>query len=317
MEVDGKRQRCRAIYDDSNSVVLSKEPYIYSRPWYFDVRFHDEEGKWWPANSVAQNIVGLCFLQSDMFNLLVAGSMATCVSPTVISGGTLGKAVNTLSLGHVYQSNHDLKVQQIPLTFDPKAMPLAMQFLDDAIEAQTGVMDHRIMQADRKSGDVTARQIAAEQTAASENEGAYPTFAADTMEQMARMWMEYVQNHASVLRAVYAGALPQEFYGKARNRVRWVATGKSPGNSPDFLIGKLQALYTMSRDPMSAYHPQRTETALGGAMQLPINMEGIQKTSEEMAQAQAAAAAMAQSQMAGQEGDTGLGGLLGGVGQAS
>lgn len=311
LEIDGKRSRCRVVYDHEHTTVLMKEKYVYSRPWYFDVRFHDEEGKWWPANSVAQNIVGLCYLQSDMFNLLVAGSMATCVSPTVISGGTLGKQVNSLSLGHVYQSQYDLKVQQIPLTFNPQYMPVAMQYLDDQIEAETGVMDHRLMQADRKSGDVTARQIAAEESAAAQNEGTYPGFAADTLEQMARLWLEFVRLHPSVFRQAYGAAIPQQFYGKSYNRVRWVATGKNPGNSPEFLIGKMEAVYMMSQNPMSILHPQRTENALLSAMQLPINLEGVKKTNEEMAQTEAA---LAQAQMAQQEGNPGIGGFVGGVG---
>lgn len=315
LEIDGKRQRCRVVYDHENSRVLMKEAYIYSRPWYFDVRFHDEEGKWWPSSSIAQNIIGLCFLQSDMFNLVVAGSMATCVSPTVISGGTLGKNTNTLSLGHVYQSSYDLKVQQIPLSFDPKAMPEAMRYLDDAIEAETGIMEHRLLQTQRKSGDVTATQIAAEEQAASQNEGAYPGFSADTIEQMARLWLEFVQLHPSVFRSVYGTAIPDEFYGKANNRVRWVATGKDPGNSPEQVVGKLEVVYTMSRQPGTELHPGRTERALLGAMKLPLRVEGILKTPDELAQEQAQAMALAQMQMAATGG--GDGGVVGGMGQAS
>lgn len=51
----------------------------------------EEDGKWCPDGSVAQNIVRLCLLQNDMLKLLVTGSMATAANPVVISGGSLGK----------------------------------------------------------------------------------------------------------------------------------------------------------------------------------------------------------------------------------
>ena len=79
-------------------------------PWRdgaIPVRFHEEEGKWWPSGSVAQNIVGLCLLQNDMFNLMVAGSMATCANPGVISGGSLGKKIKTGVFGA------DMKVELV------------------------------------------------------------------------------------------------------------------------------------------------------------------------------------------------------------
>ena len=313
IELDGSRKWCRVVFHQEDGKVLLKESYPYTRPWYFDVRFHDEEGKWWPANSIAQNIIGLCYLQSDMFNLMAAGSMATAVSPTVISNGSLGAKVKNLSLGHVYQSPYDIKVQQIPLSFDPKAMPLVQRQIDDLIESQTGIFNNRLMQ-DRKSGDVTATQIAAEEQAASQNEGTYPAFASDTLEEMAHFWHELIRSHPGVLRAVYGERIPEQFYGKSWSRVRWVSTGKSPGNAPQFLVGKLQALYTMSRQPGSVLHAQRTEKALVNSMDVPINVEGIIKTDEEMAQEQAQAAAMAAQEMAQSQGGGSDAGIMGGVG---
>lgn len=298
LEIDGKRQWCRIVYDRVSTKVLLKEAYPYSRPWYFEMRLHDEEGKFWPANSVAQNIVGLCILQSNMFNLAVAGSMATAAPPTVISGGTLGKQYKALNLGMIIESPYDLKVQAIPMEFNVGAMPQLMSFLNDQIEAQTGIYNQRL-NAERKSGDVTATQITAEETAANQNESAYPSFAADFVEDMAEFLHELARSHAGMFRKVYDGILQQEFFNALAAKVRWHVTGRRSGNSPQILLGKLQALLTMAAQPQSGFNYTKVESAIADAMQLPINIEGLKKTDEQMAQEAQAMAAMAQQQAQG------------------
>ena len=296
IELDGKPERCKVVYSQDGTKVLSKEPYIYSRPWYFDVRFHDEYGKFWPSGSVAQDIVGLCLLKSDMFNLTATGSMAACAPPVVISGGTLGKKHKSVNLAQIYETPYDLKVQQIPISFDPGAMPAVMEMVDRLMESATGVTDVRLA-AERKSGDITATQISAEEQAAAQNEGSYPAFVADVVEQMAKFWQEeLIVSHSAAFRQYYGKAIPAELYGFAVGKVRWQVTGRKPGNSPHLLVQKLQMLWQMSQGQNSAYHPQRTEKAMVEAMQLPINTEGLEYTREELAQIQAAKVAMAQAE---------------------
>ena len=299
--IDGQRQWYRVVFERTNGRLLSYEAYPYSRPWYFDLRFHDEEGKFWPANSVAQNIVGLCLLQSNMFNLLVAGSMATAANPTVITGGSLSfgtQKIKTLSLGQVIESPYDLKVQEIPLNFSAQYMPQAMEFIDDAIESQTGIYNQRL-NADRKSGDVTATQIAAEEQAANQNEGAYPTFSADFLEKIAEFVQELVQLHGSWFRKVYQGSLLPEFFASIRAKVRWQVTGRKQGNSPHILTGKLQVALGVAANPLSKYSYQAVEEAFMKSLQLPMSVEGMEKTQDDITiQVQQLAQTMAQEMVA-------------------
>lgn len=319
--IDGKRQWYRVVYERTNNKVLTFELYPYSRPWYFDLRFHDEEGKFWPANSVAQNIVGLCLLQSNMFNLLVAGSMATAANPTVVSGGSLSwgkQKIKSLGLGQLIETPYDVKVQQIPLNFNPGIMPQAMQYIDDAIESETGIFNQRL-NAERKSGDVTATQIAAEEQAANQNESAYPAFVADFIEEIAAFVQELAQLHASWFRKVYGSSLLPQFFASIRAAVRWQVTGRRQGNSPHILTGKLQSTLQMAAQPQTTLHYGRVERAVIQSLQLPMNTEGIFKSDEELAQEAMAQQQMAQMQMqaeAAKGGGPQAGGApsLGGVG---
>lgn len=260
--IEGKWHR--AVVSLTAQRILLLEPYPYDRPWYFDVRFHDEEGKWWPASSVAQNIVGLCLLQNDMFNLMVAGSMATCANPVVISGGSLGKKIKTINLGHLYETTYDVKVQEIPIKFDAGAMPGVMDVIDNQIDAQTGVSQLSIGQEFLQSQTATAANALI--AATRENEGSYAAFVADFMESL---W-SFVASLLRAHRSIASVSLPEQIE-------RWQAAGRSPGSAPALMLEKLNALLKLAQEERSGYDYHSVEDAVVDAMQLPVNPQRLKK----------------------------------------
>lgn len=268
LTVDGETKWHRCVVAPTANKVLLIEPYPYERPWYFDMRFHDEEGKWWPSGSVAQNIVGLCLLQNDMFNLLVAGSMATCANPVVISGGSLGKKLKSINLGQLYETQYDVKVQEIPIKFDPGAMPKVMEALDDQIDAQTGVSQLSIGQEFLQSQTATAANALI--TSTKENEGAYSAFAAEFVEGVWAFVQSLCRAHASLVKKAYGLGVPDAV-------VRWRAAGRMPGAAPALLMQKLQALLKLAQDENTGYDYKKVEDALVDAMQLPVNTQRLKK----------------------------------------
>ena len=314
IEVDKKPQYKRVVLSHDDAKLLLVEEYIYSRPWYFDLRFHDEPGKFYPASSVAQNIVGLALLKQDMTNLLATGSMATAANPVVISGmGSLGKKLKHYNIGMIIEVPYDVQVQEIPISFNPGAMPAVMDIIDNNMESQTGITDQRLA-AERASGDITATQISAEEQAARQNEGAYPSFAADLIEPIAYFWQELLTLHPKDFRRFYGTAIQEEVYGLARNSVRWVMTGKNSGNSPHILIGKLQSMLTMASQPGSTLDYGKVESAVISALQLPMDVEKLKKTDEQIAQERDQEMALAQLEAQGQAPPGGNGGVDGGLG---
>ncbi|MCH7944401.1 MAG: hypothetical protein IIC73_00060 [Armatimonadetes bacterium] len=280
LSVDGARRWYRIVVAPSAQRLLSVEEYAYVRPWYFDLRFHDEEGKWWPASSVAQNIVGLCLLQNDMLNLLVAGSMATAANPVVISGGSLGKKLQSITLGGLIETPYDVKVQEIPINFDPGAMPQIIESLDDHIDAQTGIT--RLSFGQEFLAQQTATAVAALIESTRQNEGSYTSFVSDFIEQ-AWAFVQYLARvHAGVLREAYGSALPDRFFESLRSPVRWRVAGRESGSAPEVLRQKLQDVLELASRPGSAYSYARVEDAVVRSMQLPMDTEGLKKTDEEI-----------------------------------
>lgn len=266
VRVEGKLHRAVVSYT-ANRLLLF-EPYPYDRPWYFDLRFHDEEGKWWPSGSVAQNIVGLCLLQNDMFNLMVAGSMATCANPVVISGGSLGKKLKSINLGQLYETAYDVKVQEIPINFEPGAMPSVMDVIDNQIDAQTGVSQLSIGQEFLQNQTATAANALIAST--KENEGAYAAFAAEFLETL---WA-FVHSLATTHRALF-----EKVYGVevADATLRWHCAGRAPNASPTALLQRLQLLLELAQDEKSGYDYRLVEDAVVDALQLPVNTVKLKK----------------------------------------
>lgn len=314
LEIDGKPGMYRIVYSDQDRQLYQLEAYPYDRPWYFDMRFHDEEGKWWPSTSVAQDIVGICLQKSEMMNLMAAGSMATVANPVVVSGGSLGKKLKSLSLNQIYETPYPVQVQEIPLRFDPKAMPLVLQYIDQSIEAQTGVSDNRLNANSFQGERVTAREVSAIEQAASQNEGSYAEFLANLVEQVAAFVQQLMWRHPSAFQNSYPSIDPL-LIKNAKRPVRWQVTGHTASNAPNIVLGKLQAMLSLAAQPMSAYSYERVEKAVVQAMVLPMNTQKLEKTPEELAQqAQAMAQAQALAAATGEGQPSNDGGLAPGSG---
>jgi hypothetical protein len=275
LTVEGRTKWHRAVVSPTANRVLLIEPYPYDRPWYADLRFHDEEGKFWPSSSVAQNIVGLCLLQNDMFNLMVAGSMATCANPVVISGGSLGKKIKAINLGHLYETAYDVKVQEIPIRFEPGAMPSVMDAIDNQIDAQTGVSQLSIGQEFLQNQTATAANALI--AATKENESAYAAFAADFIEGVWAFVHSICRTHASLVRQVYKRALSDSFFESLSAEVRWQSAARTPGSAPAMMLQKLQLLLELAAEEGSGYDYRRVEDAVVDAMRLPLNTQRLKK----------------------------------------
>ena len=132
---------------------------------------------------------------------------------------------------------------------------------------------------------------------------------------MAYFWQELLTRHPSAFRKAYGGAIPDEVYGLAGNRVRWLVAGRNPGNSPHILIGKLESALNLALSvPGSPVSAPKLVLAILNSLQLPINVESILKDDEEIAQERAQEMALAQLEAQGQAPPGGDGGLDGGLG---
>jgi len=298
---------------DRQARIVLYEPYgdggadnaPYSRPWYFDLRFHDEPGKYFPAGSYSQDVIGLCLAVQDSINLSLVGETANVAPPVVVSGGTLGKKIKTVTLGQVIEVlNPDVKVQAFPSTFDSSRLVALNDQLDNRIQAQTGVSQSRL--SSEYLASQTATATAAMEGASAQNEGGKPRFLANFIEEM---WTflkdDLLRLHAPTFRKVYGRALSEPFYTAARkSAVRFVATGKDAQHLPHIQIPKLMAAKQIAMEPGSEWSARRVNDAIMSRLDLGIDLGKLRKDDEEKAEEQAQLEA--QAQMALAQGGAGL-----------
>jgi hypothetical protein len=227
-----------------------------------------------------------------------------------VTGGSLGNKIQGLAIAQILEiPGSEVDVKQIPLTFDPQAMPAVMTYIDGAIEAQTGISENRL-NAETSGGErVTAREIAAMEAAATQNEGSYAALVSLLIKDIAEFVQQLLRRHGSLIVSSYAGAVTNGAVIASRRPVRWQVTGQAASNAPHIVLGKLEALLTLASNPMSNYNYQRVEKAVVQMMALPMNTQRLEKTPEEMAQsAQAVQMAAVQGQAASGDGslDAGL-----------
>lgn len=300
-KIGGKWAWCRFVVSRESSKCLAYEPYIYTKgadadPWFFDLRFHDEEGNWWSANSITQDVVGLCLLAQDAVNLAVAGEMANAATPVGISGGTLGTKIKSIGLGSIVPlRGSDPKLIPFPSTFKSEGVIRAYELIQQLIDGQTSVS--QLSQGQEFLNQQTATAASAIIAATAENEGEYPASAADFCEPLAAHVHMLCRRHAGTVRRAYGSALPEAFYGSLDTEVRWQMTGRSAGNSPEAQGMKNQALYAMAQDPMNGLHKKRIVRRVVEGLQLGGSTDELYKTPEEEAaeMALAAQAGMAQA----------------------
>lgn len=88
LEEDKTERWYKVVIAKRQKVILDIEPYILPRPWYFDLRYHTEPGKFWPSTSVAQNLQALQIEYNNLNNIVINGSYMAS-APPILGGLTL------------------------------------------------------------------------------------------------------------------------------------------------------------------------------------------------------------------------------------
>lgn len=288
----------RVVWSDQAQEAVLCEPWPYDEHGYFDLRFHDEE-TFWPEVSVSYRILGLCMSQSEMLNFMETVALALAVPPTVLAGGSLGKKVKEVTIGQVVELNNpDAKVFPFPMQADLAALPALLQEKDNRINTSVGLSQHSLGKEHLEKQTATATADLQSQT--QQNEGAYSGYVGDFLEPVWAFVHKLCRYHTEHVRKVYGDRLPEQFYRALRTKVRWRMTARSAGNAPQVLMAKLWTLLGMAGKTGSVYHYGRVEEAVGNALQVSTDMDGLKKTPEELQRE-------AQVQMAALQGGTGQG----------
>lgn len=313
-------KRYRVVLSERSETVLAIEPYVYSRPWYFDVRYHDEEEFYFPSTSKGHGITPMCLSQTEQFNLMVAGNMGSCAPPFLVTGGVLGEKGSRLGLGEYWETNQPIEFQQFPVSFDAGDMPMLIEKVDQMLDAETG-FSRAGMSQEFKSG-TSATAAAGAMAAQAQVENADALQVAESIEPLWAFVREMNVMHPKTYSDAYGEALGADYWANVDNAGRFQMTGRNPGNTPAVMMQKLSVLDEFAQRPDSQWSRDRIEEAIVNGMQFSFRTEGLKLTDEERntrdveERDRAALAAQAAAQAGGSAAPDFSGGVPGVVPQA-
>lgn len=237
-----------------NQSILSCEVWPYSRPPYFDVRLWDEEVKFWPASSVANNLQGLQNIYTNLVNMLAIGTLVSAFPTTVISGGKLTEAVKKTKIGALLEADGPVGVANIQTVFDGSNMPLLIQLIEQITEKIAAIP--QTATGEQTPVDQTATATAYLQSMQQQAESSYATMVSYPLEDLFTYWHEVCRMHKASLTEIYKGALLPDFITALDEDPRFEMLGKVATKTPQVQMQMAQMLLQMAQDRRSMLNPQ-------------------------------------------------------------
>ncbi len=271
-EVEG--QRYLVVVAAHDQKLLRVQPYPYSRKFYFDIRFEDEYGSFWPASSVGQDVQALQLLYTDLHNVIIQGSYAAAFPVMVVSGGSLATKVSKYGPGSMLEVPTGVQAQVLGTQFNPGVLPEMIQQVEKVTDAQTGISQLGTSINLPASTSATAAQglLAAQDEA----KDGYTEFVAPAVGAIFEFLAEVLKTHFREFSQKYGPSLRVDYSSLSKPYI-FEATGKTATSSPQALIGKLQMLLQMAMSPNSGLDYRQVETQILQALNLPLDVQSLQK----------------------------------------
>jgi hypothetical protein len=254
--------------------ILSLQEYIYSRPWYDIVRLCETEKRIYTNDSVANSVQGLGLWLQDLANAVSAGAYTTAYPLVGIKGFSGPQQARKYTPGEVIplSKDGDLIVAGIP--FDAEKFSFMIQKIEGWFDATVGVSTN---QTGEKMPDTTATEASIIASAGQQRMASYLDAAADAVEGIYGMLLEYLRVHFEDLAQVYGGDVAALDPTMLERSYRLEVSGRSGASNPQTLLAKIQMLMNFAGQPMSSLDYTKVETRAVDAMDLPFSTEGLEK----------------------------------------
>lgn len=278
LQIGNKLTTCRAVVEPAGVQLLALEPYPYNQPWYVDVRFADEWGKFWPAGSIAQNLKDIQFLYSDLHNVMIWGSLVAAFPAMLLTGGSLGDKVRNYGPAQIIETPGAVQLQTVPAQFQAGAIPGMIEQVEKVAETVTRVS--RIGLGRQLRSNTTATEAASIVRVQQQGEQQYLAFAAQSVRSMCDLCQEFVRVHAGPMASIYRQEDPANLAELSSHPMRFEVTGRTQQNLPDALLEKLRFLLELAQDPNSGLDRTNVIRAIMNALQLPTGIEKLVQSQE-------------------------------------
>lgn len=247
---DGKDEAWyRATFAVKMGLLLSWQPYPYSRPWYFDSTIITQiEDGYWPAVSLARHLSSM----QDAWDKLAAGAyngMMAMAFPTEYMPDDLpdkdtrmawGEQVVTTSPGQVFNAKNN--------TFNAGPFVQMMEMLSE--EGDKAARISANTQGSIQATDRTATEINAISAGVATGVEEYIQNFTNPLAEMAQFTCELLAKHYSEWFPLW-GATLDVTLDDLRSPCLWEASGKTPGNAPDAKLAALDKLMQLAETPIA------------------------------------------------------------------
>jgi hypothetical protein len=272
-------KRVIAVLARTSQRLLACQEYIYSRPWYDIVRLCETEKRIYTNDSVANSVQGLGLWIQDMANAISAGAYTTAYPLIGMKGYSGPQQARKYTPGEIIPLSKDGDLVVAGLPFDAQKFMVMIEKVERWFEATIGIS---VNQSGARLPNTTATEANIIAAAGQQRQASYLDAAADAVEGVFGLILEYLRIHFEDLRGVYGGDVaaldPQLLQGSYRLEV----TGRSGASNPQVLLQKLQMVMGLASQPTSTMDASKVEERIVDALDLPFSVEGLEK--DEMTQ---------------------------------
>lgn len=246
----------------------------YSGPDYFDFRYDDEYGIFWPSGSPAQNLQGVQNALNDAFNIWYWGNVASAFPAVVISGGSLGKKLEKLVPGAIIENESQVQAQIVGVTFNGSAFPEVVDRLQMAAEGAVRI--NRMAIGQELKSHTTATAAAGQMEMQRQSEDQYTAYISlGLVNFYTRAYELYRLHHQDILNSFGPSIEVKDPMALESLRFNFEPNGAHSTNNPQALVQKLQMLLAMSAQPGTSLAYPMVEQAVVRALQLPFSVAKI------------------------------------------
>lgn len=270
--------------------VGDQEQFIpYSAPDYYDLRYDDEYGIFWPSGSPAQNLQGIQNFYNDAFNIWYWGHVASAFPAVVISGGSMGKKLEKLVPGAIIENPSPIQAQVVGVQFNGQSFPMIINKLEDI--AQKAVRVNQMAVGQQLTSHTTEDEVQELSMMQRQSDDQYIAYICLGLQKLFAFAYElYRIHHADIVNTFGPSIEMLEPERLESLRFNFTVNGKASSNNPRVLVQKLQMLLSMAAQPGSTLDYRKIEQAVVRSLQLPFSTSKISITPEQAAQSLMAAA---------------------------
>jgi hypothetical protein len=268
--IGGDTRTFRVLVCYSSQEILDIEEYPYQIPWFTDLRYDPEYGRFWPAGSPAQRVQGVQVAFTDGVNSILQGGRYASAPIAYCKGGSLVDVkIKSIKPGDFLELPGTAEVGTINLAGDMNATMALLPIFEKVMDGATRISS--VGTGQEAQGSKTATEIGALMQGQQQGEGMYLATIADSLESyFYPLLYEMYMVHFDAFKNRWGDALeiqdPAEMDGL---ELRFEVTGRSGNNNPATIVQKLMMLLQVAADPNSRLDKHLVIQAVVNALQIP------------------------------------------------